>query len=216
MKSLISYRIALRMVKAIALLTRTDLPYPLPYFYPITNTAIGSRSIISRLLKGVYHIRPPVPRYSTTWDATKVISYLKTLFSLYQVNLKNMTFKTVMLCALSSAQREQTLCALDLNNLTESESCLNFVITDRLKNSKRGKSTVVTFECLPNKPKICTKCTQTEYISRTSAFRGTDPHLCVSKLFTSYVKPRKRVCTDTLARWIKSVLNQFWCGHVGI
>lgn len=112
-----------------------------------------------------------------------------------------------MLCALSSAQREQTLCALDLNNLTESESCLNFVITDRLKNSKPGKSTVVTFECLPNKPKICTKCTLNEYISRTSAFRGTDPHLCVSKLFTSYVKPRKQVCTGTLARWIKSVLT---------
>ena len=88
-----------------------------------------------------------------------VTSYLKTLFLLYQVNLKNLTFKTVMLCALSLAQREQTSCALDLNNLTESESCLNFVITDRLKNSKHGKSTVVTFECLPRKPKICTKCT---------------------------------------------------------
>ena len=112
-----------------------------------------------------------------------------------------------MLCALSSAQREQTLCALDLNNLTESENCLNFVITDRVKTSKPGKSTVVTFECLPNKPKICTKCTLTEYISRTSAFRGTDPQLRVSKLFISYVKPHKPVCTDTLARWIKAVLT---------
>ena len=110
-----------------------------------------------------------------------------------------------MLCALSSAQREQTLCALDLNNLTVSESCLNSVITDRLKTSKPGKSTVVKFECLPDKPKICTKCTLTEYISRTSAFRGTDPR--VSKLLISYVKPHKQVCTDTLARWIKSVLH---------
>lgn len=175
--------------------------------YPITNTTIGSHPLITRLLKGIYHLRPPVPRYSNTWDVTKVTSYLKTLFPLDQLSLKNLTLKTVMLCALSSAQREQTLCALDLNNLTESEECLNFVITDRLKTSKPGKSTVVKFVCIPDKLEICTKCTVTEYISRTSAFRGTDPNVRVSKLFISYVKPHKQVCTDTLARWIKSVLD---------
>ena len=43
----------------------------------------------------------------------KITSNLMTLFPLEQINLKTLTMKTVMLCALSSAQGEQT-CALDL------------------------------------------------------------------------------------------------------
>ena len=81
----------------------------------------------------------------TAGSVTKVTNYLETLFPLDQLSLKNLTLKTVMLCALSSAQSEQTLCALDLNNLTESERCLNFAITKRLKASGPGKSTVVKF-----------------------------------------------------------------------
>lgn len=57
-----------------------------------------------RLVKGVYNERPPAPRYSTTWDVTKVTDYLKTLLTLDQLNLKTLILKTVM----------QTLCALDL------------------------------------------------------------------------------------------------------
>ena len=111
-----------------------------------------------------------------------------------------------MLCALST-QREQTLCALDLKNKRESGTCLSFVITERLKTSKPGKSTEVTFERLPDQPQICTKCTVMEYILRTATHRYTDPNLCVSRLLKSYVRPHKPVTTDTLARWIKSVLR---------
>ena len=99
------------------------------------------------------------------------------------------------------------LCALDLKNRWESGTCLNFVITERLKTSKPGKSTEVTFECLPDQPQICTKCTAMEYILRTAAYRCTDPNFCVSPLFISYVRPHKPVTTDTLARWIKSALR---------
>ena len=99
----------------------------------INNTTIGYHPLISRLLTGMYNVRTPIPRYSTTWDVTKVTTYLATLFPLDQLNLTNLTFKTVMLCALSSTQREQTLCALDLKNKRESGTCLSFVITERLK-----------------------------------------------------------------------------------
>ena len=117
-----------------------------------------------RLVKGVYNERPPAPRYSTTWDVTKVTDYLKTLFPLDQLNLKTLTLKTVMLCVLSSAQREQTLCALDLNCMRETLDGFSFVIAERLKTSKSGKSVTLKFDCLPAEA-LCTKCTL-EHISR--------------------------------------------------
>ena len=76
-----------------------------------------------------------------------------------------------------------------------------------MKTSKPGKSAEVTFECLPDQPQICSKCTVMAYILRTVAYRCPDPNLCVSRLFISYVRPHKPVTTDTLARRIKSVLR---------
>ena len=37
-----------------------------------SNTTVGSHPLVCRLLKGVFHLRPPQPRYSTTWDVSLV------------------------------------------------------------------------------------------------------------------------------------------------
>ena len=110
-----------------------------------------------------------------------------------------------MLCALSSAQREQTLCALDLNCMRETLDGFSFVIAERLKTSKPGKSVTLNFDCLPDKA-FCTKCTLAAYISRTKAFRGNGPSDFVSQLLISYIKSHKPFSTDTLSLWIKLVL----------
>ena len=107
--------------------------------------SLGSHPLIARLLEGVYVLRPPTPRYSSTWDVSKVTDYLKTLAPLRELSLKSLTLKTVMLCALASAQRQQTLSALDLSFKKESRDSISFVVTDRLKTSKPGKSTEITF-----------------------------------------------------------------------
>ena len=48
--------------------------------YPFNNPAVGTHSLIVRLVKEVYSERPPAPRYSTTWDVTKVTDYWKHCF----------------------------------------------------------------------------------------------------------------------------------------
>ena len=40
--------------------------------------SLGSHALIARLFKEVYILRPPTPRYSSTWDVSKVTDYLKT------------------------------------------------------------------------------------------------------------------------------------------
>ena len=123
-----------------------------------------------------------------------------------ELTLKNLTLKTVMLCALSSSQREQTLCSLDLNYKTETPTCISFVIAEKLKTSKPGKVVKVKFDCLADEPSLCTKCTLAEYISRTGQLRDKSGNV-KSKLFVSYIKPHKPVSTDTLARWLKLVMS---------
>ena len=39
---------------------------------------VGQHPMVSRILKGIFHIRPPQPRYSETWDVLKVTAYIET------------------------------------------------------------------------------------------------------------------------------------------
>ena len=138
------------------------------------------------------------------WDVSKVTTYLGTLVPLSELSLKLLTLKTVMLCALATAQREQTMCALDLRNKIEIQGSIKFVVTDRLKTSKPGKTVEVCLIPTDNKD-ICPVTTLRTYISRTEQFRSQDqPYQ--HKLFLSFVKPHRPVSTATIARWIKAVM----------
>ena len=97
-----------------------------------------------------------------------------------RLNLKTLTVKTVKLCALSSAQRKQTLCALDLNFKKQSEDCLSFVIAEHLKTSKPGKSLEVKFMSLPEDPSLCTMSTLVEYILRTEKLKKLELYFYIN------------------------------------
>ena len=60
---------------------------------------VGKHPTITRLLKGAFHERPPLPRYTSTWDVNKVLQYLKSLGPSNGLTLKQLTHKLVMLLA---------------------------------------------------------------------------------------------------------------------
>ena len=43
---------------------------------PKEGLSIGQHPFVSRLLKGVFQSWPPLPKYSETWDVSKVLTYL--------------------------------------------------------------------------------------------------------------------------------------------
>ena len=48
-----------------------------------------------RLLKGAYYIRPPLPRYTVTWDVQLVLQYIEGLGPFTSLSLKLLTFNLV-------------------------------------------------------------------------------------------------------------------------
>ena len=65
----------------------------------------GQHPTIVRLLKGVYNDRPPLPRYSSTWNVQTVLDHLVALGDNDKLNLKQLSYKTVMLLALTCPSR---------------------------------------------------------------------------------------------------------------
>ncbi|XP_028417468.1 uncharacterized protein LOC114541859 isoform X3 [Dendronephthya gigantea] len=112
------------------------------------GTSFGSHLLVCRLVKGVYTKRPSLPKYNGIWDVNLVLSYLSTI-PLPDISLKNCSYKLIMLLALLSGQRCQTLHALTLADgmVLSSTKCV-FTVKSLLKTSKPTSHLVTYFSIL--------------------------------------------------------------------
>lgn len=168
----------------------------LPFF---DNTWCKDCVLIARFMKSVFLQTPPKPRYIVTWDVSIVLKFLRSLMPLNSLSLKLLTFKTVALVALATAPRAQTLASMNLDNMLIEQQAVVFCFTNFLKVSKVGQSFCLKIEHFQDEA-LCAMHTLLHYIKVTEKLRLS------RNVFVSYVT-YKVVCTSTLARWLKTVLE---------
>ncbi|MES9906569.1 MAG: hypothetical protein ABW168_28295, partial [Sedimenticola sp.] len=76
-------------------------------------------TMLRRFMKGLYVCNPPKPRYTSTWDVSKVLLQLVKWSPSENLSLKLLTYKLVSLIALSTAARAQTLFKLKVFDRSE-------------------------------------------------------------------------------------------------
>ncbi|XP_068731221.1 uncharacterized protein [Montipora capricornis] len=148
-------------------------------------------------MKGVFRSRPPVPRYEATWDVQVVLSHLASFAPVNQLDLKSLTHKLVMLVALVSAQRMQSIHLLDLQLMKTGTDMVEFAFPTHIRQSRPGyKTPSLQLKAYPADPGLCVVTHLREYLVRTQELRGSE-----SKLLISYVRRHHAVSKDTIARW---------------
>lgn len=167
----------------------------------LSPNEVGKETLIKKFLKGIFELRTPQPRYQSIWDVSIVFNYLRTLGANNELTLQVLTHKAVILAALVSAQRAQTLCCLDLSFLRKTNESFTFVIIDKLKQTRPGHVGMeIVFRKFQEEECICIYSDLDAYIDRTKDLRNN------SKMLISYKKPHGPVATETISRWIKTVL----------
>ena len=63
----------------------------------LNGRPIGEHTVIVRLLKGMFNVCPPVPRYNGTWDVNIVLKLLENWHPLETLEIKLLTFKLWLL-----------------------------------------------------------------------------------------------------------------------
>ena len=166
--------------------------------------SFGTHPMMCRFLKGVFELKPSLPKYKNIWDVNTVLAYLSNLHPPPGLTLKDLTFKTTMLLALLSGQRCQTLHLLSVSNMVLKDDSCVFIINKLLKTSRPGKHVSdLTFTAYSPDNRLCPIVCLSEYVKRTSHLRkGSD------QLLVSFQKPHKPVSTDTISRWLKTVLEK--------
>ena len=67
---------------------------------------VGNFALAKRVLKGIFELKPPSPRYEFVWDVNIVLDFLNN-FNDEAMSLEVLTHKLVMLLALATKQRAQ-------------------------------------------------------------------------------------------------------------
>ncbi|XP_047992316.1 uncharacterized protein LOC125231019 isoform X1 [Leguminivora glycinivorella] len=164
---------------------------------------IGNDDRIKRFVKGVFRLKPPTPKYNITWDPSIVLNYLKGLYPNEVISLEQLTHKVVMLLALTTGHRVQTLSLIKINNIQFTHEGVQIFIPDLIKTSgKNSKQPLLNLKIFSNKIEVCPVTTLNSYIKRTQSIRDTN------SLLITHKKPHHAVSTQTISRWIKNVLKE--------
>ena len=164
---------------------------------------VGSHPMVSRLLKGVFHERPPQPRYSTTWNVQSVTDHIETLEDNPQLGVPELTMKLTMLLALTRPSRSTDLTNLDIRFRHYSPEGVTFQPMKLAKQSREKKPIKeFFFPRFTQKPKLCPVRALEEYERRTANRRSPSE----SQLLIAMIRPYKAVSSSTVARWLKAML----------
>ena len=167
-------------------------------------TAISDHPLVIRLLKGIHNVRPPKPKYEFIWDTDLVMQYLKTLVN-SEVDFRMLSLKTVTLLTLLSGQRVSTIHHFRVSELQRTPALLIFNVKGLLKHSRPNHPTrPVSFHAFPYDAQLCPVALVESYLSARSQLPGADKH---DEFILCFRKPHGPATTDTLARWVKTVLS---------
>lgn len=170
----------------------------------ISFNKIGDSDQIKRFFKGVFKMKPVFPRYDITWDPHIVLNFLSNFYPNSELSLEVLSKKLVMLLALASGQRCQTLSLIRVTNIRRLNDRYMIKITDLIKTSSIGKSQPILDLPFFESPNICPADTLSAYMMRTAQIRPPN----VDKLILTFRNPHHAVSSQTIGRWIKDVLEE--------
>ena len=149
---------------------------------PVGSTELGSLPIVSQFTNGVFKSKPPKPKYACTWNVQSALSFLESLKPLEDLTLKQLSYKTVLLLAITSAARARKLSSLDLNYSLKKEGSWEFTLPTHTKISRPGHPARKIFlPSFPGNLKTCVVRSLTAYVEKTKNLRTS------SKLLVSHI-----------------------------
>ena len=169
----------------------------------VEGVPVGQHPIITRLVKGVFHERPPLTRYSSTWDVQTVLNYLQSQGQSETLSLKMLTLKSVFLLAITRPARSADLSQLDTSRMRSDANGVSFLPSALAKQSRQGRPVEpFYFPSFPANTILCPVQTLSVYLNRTNQLRGKE-----TKLLISFIKPHKAVTSSTVDRWLRTGLE---------
>ncbi len=157
--------------------------------------------VLSLFMRGVAQMEPVRAKARGIWDPSVVLQLFESWPANWELSLLQLSQKCVILVALATAQRVQTLRCLDLRNVTITDSAFAFMIDTRLKQTAGDRETPLIYLPRIKDSKVCVWACLVAYILRTRKVRKHSSLFLISK------PPYTPATGATLSRWIRCILQ---------
>ena len=107
---------------------------------------IGTHPLVQRLLRGIFHSRPALPRYQNILDPSLVLDMIRKWSPVKDLSLERLTKKLLALMALISAQRVQTLHFIEVPECREKSGIVTFRVDDLVTVHSQPASASVSIQ----------------------------------------------------------------------
>lgn len=172
----------------------------------ILGPSVAQDFRVKRFFKGVFQLRPTKPRYSNTWDPGIVLNFVRELNN-DDISLEYLTYKLVILLALASGQRMQTLSLIEVHNIVKSDKGIEIRITQRIKTSGKNRlQPIIIIPFYTHDNKICVASSLLCYLEKTKLLRSSSVEC--NNLFLTFKKPYHNATVQTISRWIKKIMQE--------
>ena len=133
----------------------------------------GEHPLVARCMKGIFELKPALPKYTEIWDVNIVLGYLRAPAPLRSLSLKQLTLNLTMLLCLTTERRKQTIHNFDVNYMQEMDDRYRITICEKLKLSKPGRHLApIDLLSFQSDKKLCVVEHLKEYLQRTTVARG--------------------------------------------
>jgi hypothetical protein len=163
---------------------------------------VGKHDTVCSFMRAVYQERPSIQR-TVTWEVNDVLTFLKTLSPVHSLSLELLTKKTLMMMAILSGQRGQTLHVLRKELMDVSDKEVTFYVREKLKTSKPGRHyPEIKFKSYSVDPDLCVVNCINTYLKRTEQYRCSEE----SQFFLTYGGSHYECSRASISRWIRDIL----------
>ena len=94
--------------------------------------------LVCKFLKGVFNLRPAFLRFSTTWDVSVVLKYMKSFQAVKQCYLKSLSYRLAIFLCIETGLRNQTLSYMSIDLMMFEADKIAIFVLELLKQLRPG------------------------------------------------------------------------------
>ena len=184
---------------------RSTLSSTLP---PVEGFKIGDHPTVCRLVKGAFELKPPIKPLAPQWSVNRVLRHLESWEPNGQLSLVDLTLKTILLLALSTAKRIDSISKFVVTEgyLEISQSMAKLQPIGLEKNSRVDHlPPIVTITEFAQTKSICPVETLRAYVKRTEPIRQVSK---AKSLFITFKRPNNSASVQSLRRYLVAALEK--------
>ena len=162
-------------------------------------TKLSEHSFISRYLKGIYNIHPPLPKYTSIWNISLVLDYCKGIETNDKLQFKDLSKKTVMVFMILGARRKQALFTITVDYIVTEDNEISFFQIKLYNTNTHRPLESLIYQGYPLNENLC-------IVKAVQCCLGMRENLAdanTKEFIITYVKPYKPASSDTISRLIK-------------